>query len=111
MVTAGEARVMAMSLEVSQDVTLANYRSDDVVAVKIIQHGPDIKLELWKAEDQSIASCHPGKNRLNALRTLAILTNYPLMDELVKIERAFTLTITDVCTGEAVTVTNVYNII
>jgi hypothetical protein len=62
-----------------------------------------VNLEFWKTENHNLIDDQPNKNGIYSFTIRATLNDYPLFDEFVNLERTFTLTITDVCTDEAIT--------
>ena len=67
------------------------------------ESAPSVNLEFWKTENHSLIDDQPNKNGVYSFTIRATLVDFPLMDELVMKERTFKLTITDVCTDEAIT--------
>jgi len=63
----------------------------------------NVKLEYYVTENHSLIDDQPNKNGVYSFEVRASLNNYPLMDEFTEIKKYFVLTITDVCTDEAIT--------
>lgn len=54
-------------------------------------------------EDHNLIDDHVSKNGVYAMTVTAAMNDYPLMDEFAEITSTFMMTITDVCTDEAIT--------
>jgi hypothetical protein len=101
-------KLAVLSIESSKSTLLkpnstTKVQETSTTASVFTDSGPDVKLEFWKTENHNLIDDQTNKNGVYSLTIAATLNDYPLIDELVKIERTFTLTITDVCTDEAIT--------
>jgi hypothetical protein len=66
-----------------------------------------VELEYGKTENHNLIDDQVAKNGIYSFEVRASLVDYPLMDEFTEIKRTFVLTVTDVCTDEAITTTTI----
>jgi len=63
----------------------------------------NVKLEFYVTENHNLIDDQANKRGVYAFEVRASLVDFPLMDEFTEIKKSFVLTITDVCTDEAIT--------